>query len=186
MAVNYAKRWMEEGVYDRAFETAAGRKTQNLSIGTRYAIEAALSASSAVLIRSSEDDGLLAKALKELGSDIAPELAKRLINGKRHATGRQWDLSAGLSTSDLETLDDWARQVTPEQRQAVVDRLTAFTMSDLVKVARVEDTPESGGKQRPTAGGLEASTAAVRRMRRRVEDVRRRLGGDTSKDPEAS
>lgn len=80
VASNYAKRFLE-GRYTQLFQSDMGKELKKLNIQTKYVMEFILYSLSAIADRRISENSPLKKFIKEVGGDIAPEIAKRLING---------------------------------------------------------------------------------------------------------
>jgi len=82
-AANYAKRSLEY-LYDNAFKTPLGQRFLTLGTAKKYAVEFFLNALSSFFELRFKESTSLRKFAKELVTDAAPEVSKRLINGAKH------------------------------------------------------------------------------------------------------
>lgn len=81
-AANYVKRFLERA-YDGLFQTKTGAWLASLSPGKKYGTEFALYALTAFFDSRLAENTKLAKFIKEVGIDAAPEISKRMVNGVR-------------------------------------------------------------------------------------------------------
>jgi uncharacterized protein YjeT (DUF2065 family) len=77
----YTKRFAEDA-YDRVFQGALGQKLVSLNKEIRLGLEASFYLLTAYFDRVFQEDTPLRKYVKEVALDTAPEVAKRMMNGK--------------------------------------------------------------------------------------------------------
>ena len=111
---SYAKRFLEKA-YDGAFQSPLGKKLLALSAKKKYGIEFILYALTAFFETRLAENTKLAKFVKEVSMDAAPEISKRLVNSVR----------AEVSSSAK----------TPEERE-VADLLLGFEDKELTELIR--------------------------------------------------
>lgn len=103
----YAKRLLENQ-YDRIFETAAGKEIKRLDDHYRYGMELGLNFLNAFFEQHIVDNTPFKKFLKLVGTDAAPELSKRIINGKiKHENGHEHPHSVSKIHTFLNELKTW-------------------------------------------------------------------------------
>ncbi len=133
VAVGYIRRWMENHVYDSAFDTEWAHSLRGLSNGTMAGLEAALNIATAVVETRLDGEGWFRQILQGVASDFGPEIARRLRDQPaRYADAQRWlEVIANLSRHDLEVLLEWVRTVSPDERARMLDELAWLSPDEL-------------------------------------------------------
>lgn len=180
IGVNYIKRWMESNVYDKAFATELGEHVKSLDKKTRYGIEAALNVLSAFFEEKLKGDGALRSIIHGVGSDVAPEISKRLLNHAETPEQKQAaEVLLSLGNQQLQTLLEWLYAVPEQRRKQIFDRLTLLSSEDLSRMVLLpaEDRDQlmemiSPQKQSEWALRDEAAADFLYSLRSRIEKSR--------------
>jgi hypothetical protein len=188
---NYVKRWMEGNAYDRLFSTKIGNQLKDLNSSTKYFVEAVLNVLSAFFEGKLEGDGLLRKMVKEVGSDAAPEISKRILN---HASKPEEQIAAQiLSTLDplqLKVILDWLYISPTDERTFLFRWLSGLSKEEIEKFAslsvedrsRLASLARAGnnreGTNRAGASWHDSAVRVIRNLRLGVTKLReKRLEG---------
>ena len=146
---NYAKRFLET-IYDRAIQTGFGQKMVALSPAKKYTLEAILYALTAFFESRLRTNSKLAKFLREVGVDMAPEISKRIINGIKQemaviaaeATNPMekdlLDVLLSLGDSDLSGFIRWLSQTSLE-RDKIFNQLSLLSAEQVAKILKLPD-----------------------------------------------
>ena len=126
-SAGYLKRWLETHLYDRLFETEIGKKLKSLGTKERYAIEAGLNLLTVFFDQKLSTDSAVKKLIKQVGTDIAPELSSRLVGeAKDHikqvaAVPEEKELAKVLAELDDQALADllkWLQTASATEKRA--------------------------------------------------------------------
>lgn len=146
VAANYVKRWLEDP-YDKIFQTEIGQKIKNLDTKAKYAIEFASYLLTAFFDQKLKDDTALKKFVQGVGTDVGPELSKRMINGAKErlesnaVTKEEKDLVSFLLQLDqtvLMELLDWLYRVEPDERTHMIKQLHSLSLSDIEALMKMD------------------------------------------------
>jgi len=137
-AAGYLKRWLERAVYDRLDETAVMQAVHELPLGSRYGIEAILNLVNAAFGSQLSGDTPFKHALRDVVLDAAPELSKRVINGKSEMRdAKVANVLLQLTESDLAEILDWIAAASTRQRGQIQKIVQNLDSDGLTKIARL-------------------------------------------------
>jgi hypothetical protein len=143
---NYAKRFLEKK-YDKLFESDTGKKLKELNLETKYVIEFLLYALASVADKQLSEGSPLKKFVKEVVSDVAPEIAKRLINGDAEYSASKkilpgsnelMDYLSEISEEDLSKIISALKNTQESERGEILKNLLLKTKVDLKKTSAAE------------------------------------------------
>jgi hypothetical protein len=148
----YVKRWFEGHLYDRVFQTGLAEKLGALNKDAKYAIEFGLNLLTVFFDQRLSEDTALKRFFKEIYIDAAPELSKRLINGKeklsKHARSPQEKelVSTLLQLEDetLVNLINWLYDIDADKRAEMLNQMRRMPLDEVVRLAKLK--PESMGR----------------------------------------
>jgi hypothetical protein len=145
-SAGYLKRWLEKNLYDKAFQSEIGQKLGSLDAKEKYAIEAGLNLLTAFFDQKLTGDTVLLKILKQVGTDVAPEISSRLVQGvKGHvkesaSTPKDKDLADVLAEMDGQVLIDllkWLSEADPKEKTEVLSLLSRLSSENIAKIAKL-------------------------------------------------
>lgn len=151
VAAMYVKRLLEDP-YDRLAETAFFTKLKGLDSREKGAIELVSYILTAIVDLKLPSGGLLQYLFKEVGVDFAPEMAKRMMNGKKIREvllSIPTDASYGgllgtlLEIKDDEQLSDlvgWIFNKGPERWAEAVKKMGQLSSSQFARFAELDPT----------------------------------------------
>lgn len=145
MATGYLKRWLERR-YDTAMQTPFGEFLHRLDPASKYGLEAALYALTALVDRRLDESTPLGVIVKQVAMDAGPELAKRVLNGEpaagsavapssQSASGLMAAMLA-LSAEQLAGILEWLGGLEEQRRQVVTQALGRLPEAALVALAQ--------------------------------------------------
>lgn len=142
----YCRRWLES-YYDKLFETDIGQKLKSLDDPYRYGIELGLNILNAFFEQNFVDDSALKKLVKDIGTDAAPEISKRLINHvKERAKSEKNTPEAASVFNALLTLDDqtliklleWLYSTEAAERERIFKQISRLSTNELKKITELD------------------------------------------------
>ena len=142
----YSRRWMES-YYDKLFETDIGQKLKSLDDPYRYGIELGLNLLNAFFEQNFVDDSALKKLVKQIGTDAAPEISKRLINHVKESARSEKNTPEAASVFNvLLTLDDqtliklleWLYSTEAMERHRIFKQVSRLSADELKKITELD------------------------------------------------
>ena len=189
-AANYAKRFMEH-VYDEAFQTSFGQRLAAMGKSRKYTVEFALNLLSAFFEDRLAENTKLAKFVKEVGIDAAPEISKRLINGVKGEilasakTEEEKELAQilfRLEDKELFEALNWLYEKSASEKAIILSQLSLMSAEQTARLMNfsVEDREKFFGvlnpRPRPKETGRESSEPTFGEMfRQDMADASKRL-----------
>ncbi len=138
---NYLKRGLE-GSYDQLGQSKFGEKLKNQSQSTKYLIEAILNSLSVVVDQKVNKNSLIGKVLVDVGTDAAPELARRILDGakenlKKSENSSEIELAKlllELSNEELTRFLDLLLEKDPQEVVEVISYLSQFDSDEILRL----------------------------------------------------
>jgi hypothetical protein len=176
-SAGYLKRWLETHLYDKIFETEIGKKFKSLGTREKYTIEAGLNLLTVFFDQKLSTDSAVKKLIKQVGTDIAPELSSRLVGEvKDHirqtaAVLEEKELAKVLAELDDQVLTDllkWLKTVSGAEREKVLRLFKELNGEEVARLAKLppslfHDLVELFGEN-SSAGRKDSVTAAMNRL----------------------
>jgi hypothetical protein len=127
-AASYAKRALDQGLYEQLDARFGKQLRGRFSPKSRRVVEAILYAINAIVDSHLSEGTALAKFIREVATDAPSELGARLVNGKR-AYGTV-DLT-DLDEQELMQFLDWYEDATEGQRKVFISYTKRLTLVQL-------------------------------------------------------
>jgi len=141
---NYLKRVLEGG-YNRFGQSRVGEMLKNQGPAVKYGLEAMLNIMAATLNQRVTTDTLFNRVLVNIGTDAAPELAKRIINGVRDQVNEKFageesklaNTVLGLAEEPLGVFLNELAALETTQRQQIIDHLNRYSPKEILLLVQL-------------------------------------------------
>lgn len=181
-SAGYLKRWLETNLYDKLFETEVGKKLKSLGTRERYAIEAGLNLLTVFFDQKLSADSAIKKLIKQVGTDIAPELSSRLVgDAKDHikqvaSVPEEMELAKVLADLDDQVLADllkWLENASSAEKEELLGLFKGLSGEEVARLAKLPPSllKELLGllEERGSSGKEGSATEAINRFNDRWE-----------------
>lgn len=181
-SAGYIKRWLENHIYDKIFETGVGKKLKSLGTRERYAIEAGLNLLTVFFDQKLSAESAIKKLVKQVGTDIAPELSSRLVGDAKDrikqaaSAPEEKELAKVLAELDDQVLADllkWLENASPVEKEKVLELFKGLSGEEVARLAKLPPAllKELLGllEERGSSGKEGSATEAINRFNDRWE-----------------
>ena len=146
IASSYGKRLADQKLWDALMRTPYGQRLLALSRTQKYGAEAVFYILDVIAWHKIGSDSPLRVAISEFVGDAAPEIAKRMLNGKDHTPARRktgLDAVTDMDELSADKLLTWYRQAGEPDRRTFAHHCRKWTVDDLDKFVRLTDENKS-------------------------------------------